>query len=374
MIYFDNAATGGFKPYLVTQATDYALKYLLANPGRSGHKLSMLGEEFIYKARKIATSFFNAEDLSRTIFTKNCSEALNIAIWGTVKKGGHIIISAYEHNSVIRPIEKLNRLGLVEYSVVYPDENGKITKEDVSKLIKENTYLVIISGASNVTGEVVDVGLIGALLKPLGITFMVDGAQSGGHIKIDMQKDNIDILCLAGHKGLHSVMGSGILLFNKKTEILPIFCGGTGTETFETEAFSYPEKLEYGTLNLPSICALYEGIIYTQENLDFFYKTLISKTKFCIELLSSLKIKIYSKPNPCGIVSISLDKTDSITLSQILSNKYDIATRGGFHCAPLIHKHLKTDDNGLLRISFSPQNTNYEIKKLFYALKEIIEL
>jgi len=370
MIYLDNAATGGFKPYLVTQATEYALKYLLANPGRSGHKLSMVGEEFIYKTRKQVSSFFNNDDVSRTIFTKNCSEALNMAILGTVKKGGHIIISAFEHNSVLRPVKFLHRLGLIEYSVAYPSTN-KITRADVEPLIKENTYLVIINGASNVTGEINDIDNIGQLIKNSGIIFMVDGAQLGGHEKIDMQKQNIDILCLAGHKGLYSIMGCGLLLFNKKTTISPVFHGGTGTETFEDYPSAYPELLEYGTHNLPAICSLYEGVIYVNENLDFFAKNLINKTKFCIELLKSLKLEIYSSPNPCGIVSFAHTSMDSITLSNILSEKYDIATRGGFHCAPLAHKHLKTENSGLVRISFSPQNTNYEIKKLYYALKEI---
>lgn len=371
MIYFDNAATGGFKPYLVTQATEYAIKYLIANPGRSGHKLSKLAEEFIFKCRKQLAEFFNCNDLSRNILTKNCSEALNIAIYGTVKKGGHIIITCYEHNSVIRPIKALASLGLISYSVAYP-KNTAITTEDIKPLIKQNTYLVIVNGASNVTGEIADIGNIGALLKPLDIIFMVDGAQLAGHYKIDMQKDNIDILALAGHKGLHSIMGCGALLFNKNINIKPVFCGGTGTETFAELPSSYPELLEYGTPNLPAICSLYEGLIYTKDNLDFFSKNLTEKTNYCIELLKTLKFKIYSKANPCGIVSFSCDKIDSIALAEILSDKYDIATRGGFHCAPLAHSHLKTIENGLLRVSFSPQNTQYEIKKLYYALKEII--
>ncbi len=371
MIYFDNAATGGFKPYLVTQATEYSLKYLLANPGRSAHKLSKLGEEFIFKARKQLFEFFNAEDLSRIILTKNCSEALNIAIFGTVKKGGHVIISCFEHNSVIRPIKLLANLGYITYDIAYP-KTDRITKEDITPLIKENTYLVIINGASNVTGCIADYELIGELLHSLDITFILDGAQLAGHYKIDMKNHHVDILAVAGHKGLHSIMGSGALLFNKKTKIEPIFCGGTGTETFEDLPSYYPELLEYGTANLPAICSLYEGLIYTSENLDFFAKTLIKKTKFCIELLKSLNFKIYSNENPCGIVSFAHEKIDSITLANTLSEKYDIATRGGFHCAPLAHEFLKTQNCGLVRVSFSPQNTNYEIKKLYYALKEII--
>ena len=371
MIYFDNAATGAFKPYLAIQSAEYAIKHLNSNPGRSGHRLSILAEEFIYRTRKQIAKLFNAEDLSRVIFTKNCTEALNIAILGTVKKGGHIIISCYEHNSVIRPIEMLKSLGIIDYSVCYPSSD-KITAEDIAPLIKDNTYLVCINAVSNVTGVENDIASIGKLLHSQDLTFMIDGAQACGHSIIDMEKDFIDILCFAGHKGLNAIMGSGGLVFNKKTEITPVFTGGSGTETFSPIPSGYPEKLEAGTLCLPSICSLYEGAIYTEQNLGFFRKSLLKLTDTTIKTLSSLPLKFYSKPNTAGIVAVESKKIDSVSLCSMLSEKYDIATRGGFHCAPLVHKMLGTSDGGLLRISLSPHNTCFEIKKLYYSLKELL--
>ncbi len=371
MIYFDNAATGGFKPYLSIQSAEYALKYLIANPGRSGHRLSMVAEEFIYKTRKELANFFGAEDLSRVILTKNCTEALNIALLGTAKKGGHIIVSCYEHNSVIRPLEMLKSWGIIDYSICYPTTD-KITAQDIAPLIKNDTYLVCINGVSNVTGVENDILGIGKFLENQNIIFMVDGAQACGHTPIDMTNTGVDILCFAGHKGLNGIMGSGGLVFNKKTQILPVFSGGSGTETFNAIPSAYPEKLESGTMNLPAICSLYEGVIYTRQNLNFFRKSLYSLSENTIKLLSTLPLKIYSKPNTAGIVAVESKKIDSVNLCSMLSEKYDIATRGGFHCAPLVHKFLGTADNGLLRISLSPHNTCFEVKKLYYSLKEIL--
>lgn len=371
MIYLDNAATGGFKPYLALQSAEYALKHLNSNAGRSGHRLSILAEEFVYRTRKQIAHLFNGEDLSRVIFTKNCTEALNMALLGTVKKGGHIIISCYEHNSVIRPVEMLKSLGYIDYSVCYP-HNEKITAEDIAPLIKDNTYLVCINAVSNVTGIEQDITSIGKFLHEQNIIFMIDGAQACGHSLIDMQAQHIDVLCFAGHKGLNSIMGVGGLVFNKDTQINPIFTGGSGTETFSSIPSVYPEKLEAGTLCLPSICSLYEGAVYTEQNLGFFRKSLLKLTDATIKTLSPLPIKFYSKPNTAGIVAIESQKIDSVTLCSMLSEKYDIATRGGFHCAPLVHKMLNTCDNGLLRISLSPHNTCFEIKKLYYSLKELL--
>lgn len=370
MIYFDNSATGGHKPYLAIKSAEYAINYLTANPGRSGHKLAQTAEEFVYNARKEICSTFGGDDLSRVIFTKNCTEALNLAILGTVKPGGHVVATVYEHNSVLRPLHHLKSIGKIDYSVVRP-EKLEITLDDVKAYVRDNTYMVILNPVSNVTGQISEYEKIGDFCKEHNILLLIDGAQAGGHIPLDM-KNGIDILCLAGHKGLNSIMGVGVLIFKKSVEISPIFFGGSGTETFLPVPTSYPEKLEAGTLNLPAICSLYEGIIYTKKNLSFFYKLLCDLTKYLIENLMRLPVKIYSEPNPAGIVAFKSEKIDSISISQILSEKYDIATRGGFHCAPLAHEFLGTEEDGLVRVSLCPQNTKFEINKLIFALKEIL--
>ena len=180
MIYFDNAATGGFKPSAVYESAVNAMKYLNANAGHSGHKLAVLAESYVYKTRKILAEFFGADSCERVIFTKNCTEALNLAILGTVKRGGNVVVSAYEHNSVLRPLYALKRQGIITLTVVAP-QNGAVLEEDIAKALTPKTYLVCLTGASNVTGEINDYEAIGALLKKRGILFLLDGAQVCGH-------------------------------------------------------------------------------------------------------------------------------------------------------------------------------------------------
>ncbi len=375
MIYFDNAATGGYKPYNVTEKVIATLKYLNANPGRSGHKLSKTGAELIYDARKTLSRFFNNGEVERVIFTKNCSEALNTAIYGIVKKGDNVITSTSEHNSTLRPLYTLEQQGVITLTIVEPKNGAFITKNDVENAFNLNTKLVAINYASNVTGAINDVKGIGKFLKDKNATFLVDGAQAGGHIKIDMTSDDIDVLCLAGHKGLYGIAGSGALIFNSKTQIEPSFQGGTGTETFNKfQPDCYPEKLEYGTLNLPSICSLLEGIKYIEKSLDYISLTLNNYTQYLIEELTKIDgVKVYSNKNACGIVAFLIENTPSFEVAETLSSDYDIAVRGGFHCAPLMHKFLKTENCGLVRVSLSPHNTLKELNAFIIAIKEIVK-
>ena len=371
MIYLDNAATGGFKPHKVSEIVENTTRYLCANPGRSSHTLSLTGEKLVFSTRELISSMFDCP-VERVIFTKNCTEALNTAIFGTLKKGGHVITTIYEHNSVLRPLKHLKKLGLIELDIVCPYKEVPLTQL-IKKKIRKNTYLVACTSASNVTGQVLPIGEIGALCKSLGITFLVDGAQGGGHIPLSISKDNISILCLAGHKGLYGIMGSGILVFDQETNINPILFGGTGTESFNPSMpLSYPERLEAGTLSLPSIASLKEGVKFVQKNLKSFAHHIEKGTEKIIgDLLTQDNIKIYSKPNPVGIVSLDIKNLDSNFVCDILDKEYGIAVRGGFHCAPLIHKHLKTDKSGLVRISLAVQNTASEITCVIEAIKKI---
>ncbi len=371
MIYFDNAATGGFKPRAVFDATETVIKYLSANPGRSGHRLSVTGAEIVYNCRTLLSKFFNSSP-ERVIFTKNCTEALNLAIFGTLKKGGHIITTVYEHNSVLRPLFYLQQQGLIELDIVY--ENSENILKGIKEKIKSNTYLVVTTALSNVTGESLDIKNIGNLCAENGIKYLVDGAQGGGHIPISLKEDNISMLALAGHKGLYGIMGSGILLFDEKTEISPLLFGGTGTESFNTnQPATYPEKLEAGTLNLPAISALLEGAKYSLGNITNFNETLKKQTeKIIYELKKIGGIKIYSPINPAGIVSFELPNMSSTEVADILNSRFDIAVRGGLHCSPLIHKFLNTEKNGLIRISLAVFNSNNEINFFLSAIKEIL--
>lgn len=371
MIYFDNAATGGFKPRTVTDTANTVTRFLCANPGRSGHRLSITGAEIVYNCRQELANMFGAKS-DRVIFTKNCTEALNTAIFGTVIQGGHVITTVFEHNSVLRPLHYLASINKIELDVVYPTPNVSIEKA-ISQKIKPNTYLVATTSVSNVTGARLPVEKIGEICKSKSITYLVDGAQGGGHIPLNLYTQNISILCLAGHKGLLGTMGSGALIFDEKTDILPLMMGGTGSESFNLlQPENYPDRLEAGTLNLPAIASLYEGVNVVKQNLENYGEHLLEYTTKLIDGLNSINgIKCYSLANRSGIVAFLSRKIPSSELSDILSREYDIAVRGGLHCAPLLHKFMGTQNDGLVRASLSVQNSTREINYFLNAIKKI---
>ncbi len=373
MIYLDNAATGGFKPRAVTDAVDTVVRYLSANPGRSGHRLSLAGAEIVYDCRKEVAKAFNCKS-ERVIFTKNCTEALNMAIFGTLKIGGHVITTTFEHNSVLRPLFALKERGLITLSVVSPTNEQDIV-EAIKEQINDNTYLIVSTAVSNVTGITLPVKEIGQLAKERGIKFIVDCAQAGGHIPLALNDLNATAMAFAGHKGLYSIMGLGLLILDEQVDIDPLLYGGTGTESHSlTQPIFYPERLESGTLNLPAIASLNEGIRYVMKNLDSFSLHLEQASKNIIDNLNKIDgVKCYSAPNKSGIVAFSLGEKDSVEVADILNKRYDIAVRGGLHCAPLTHQHLGTFNQGLVRVSLAVQNSSSELSHFYHAIKEIVK-
>ena len=380
MIYLDNAATGGFKPNGVTEAVRAAVNFLNANPARSGHKLAAAGSQAVFRTRKLAAEVFGCDEIERTVFTKNCTEALNTAIFGLLSEGDHVVITCAEHNSVLRPLAALYAEGKVDYDVVYPQkaayfaQNRHVSFEDILPLLKKNTRMVITNHASNVTGSVADVADVGAKLKRArpDVIYLVDGAQSGGHLDINMARDGIDVLCLAAHKGLFGVMGLGLLLFSSGANIRPLTFGGTGGDTFSPQPEYYPERLESGTLNLPAIAALSEGLLHLSAHFEEMNETVSILSRTLYEGLSGIRgVKLYSRPNPVGIISFSLNGISSQSLADRLSEEFGICCRGGFHCAPLMHKYLGTESEGLVRFSLSAFNTEREILAAIHAVKAI---
>ncbi len=371
MIYLDNAATGGYKINAVISAVEKANRYLLANPGRSGHKLSRVGLELSYSTREIMSNCFGCPT-EKVIFTKNCTEALNLAIFGANINGREVLTTVYEHNSVLRPLYHLKDLGKITLKILRPSKD-----EDILSLIKKevtiNTGMVVTTSISNVTGEVLPVSKIGEFLSQRNIFFVVDGAQGGGHIPLSLEKDHISALCLAGHKGLYGLMGTGALLLGESVDINPLLYGGTGDYTLlKTQPDAYPEKLEAGTLNLSGIASLKEGVAYAHKNLSNFSEFLRSITELTIEGLKKIDgVKCYSTPNPAGIVAFSVKDVSSSEIAETLDKEFNIAVRGGLHCAPLLHEHLKTLETGLVRASFSAHNKTFEAHALISAVKTI---
>ena len=377
MIYFDNAATGGRKPDEVVSAVTSALR-VCANPGRSGHKLSLSCANLVQVARSVLSDFFNGYGFERVVFTKNCTEALNIAILGTLQRGDHVVVSCMEHNSVLRPLEYLRKAGIITYDIcplsTHPTHAGNIHPDDVAALIKPNTKMVIITTASNVTGAIPPIQDIHESL-PKDVLLLCDGAQGAGHLDLDMQRLHIDLLTVAGHKGMHGIQGSGALLFSPRVNPTPLLYGGTGSISFSLDMPDfYPDALEAGTLAYPAIISLLEGA----RHLTAYGKRIRARVHMLTKILcSSLQklpnYKLYSVPNPCGIVAFAHHKYPSDQIADILSNHYNIALRGGLHCAPLMHEALCTLDSGLLRVSFSHFNSETEIAELITALTKIDE-
>ncbi len=371
MLYFDNAATGGSKPDNVLTAVTSAVKRC-ANPGRSGHKLSLACAKLVQDCRNALNEFFDGYGYDRVIFTKNCTEALNIAILGVLQKGDHVVTTCMEHNSVLRPLEYLKKSGVITYDVCPLDHTGNVSSDQFLSLVKPRTKMAIVTAASNVNGRIPPLSEIKKRL-PKDVLFLCDGAQGCGHYSIKMRKAGIDLLAIAGHKGMLGIQGSGALLFSERVNPAPLLFGGTGSLSISLDPPDfYPDRLEAGTLSFPAILSLLEGTRYLTLHEEEISKKISHLTAYCIRGLQSLSnFSVYSAPNPCGIVAFSHDDLSSELIADLLSKKYGIAVRGGLHCAPLMHENLNTLDGGLLRASFSYFNGEREIDHLLVSLKEI---
>ena len=375
MIYLDNSATTNIKPKEVLRKVNIALTKYSANPGRSGHRLSILTACEVSNTRKKLADMFNLADENNVIFTANCSAALNLAILGTVKNGGHIICTENEHNSVLRPLEHLKQQGKIEYTVAKQSKPGGIKRSDIERCLNNNTYMVICNHISNVNGDTCDIESVGRLCKEKGLLFLVDGAQSGGHETIDMEKNNISFLALAPHKGFYAMQGLGVLLINNTKAIEPISFGGTGTNSLElVQPFELPERFEVGTLATPAIFALSGGIDFVNENFAQIKEKLDDLTTFLHYELSYYPLEIYTTTeNAKGVFAFNIPTLHSNEVASLLNEKYGICVRGGYHCAAKKHEALGLLDQGAVRVSLSYFTNFVDIQKLIFAIKSILK-
>ncbi len=377
MIYFDNAATGGKKPPSVVSAACAAIRGACANPGRSGHKLSVALASNVLNCRRLLSDFFGAPSFERVILTKNCTEALNIALFGLANSFSdehipHIVTTEAEHNSVLRPLFALERNKKISLTVAKLNDRKEISPENIAAAVREDTAAVAVTLASNVTGTAADLAKIRKLI-PERVLLICDGAQACGHVPLHMKNQGIDALAAAGHKGMHGIQGSGFLLLSDRFDPAPFLYGGTGSESMNPDMPDfYPDRLEGGTLSYPAAVSLFEGALYLKRTMDENAKYLKDLTAKLISGLSSIEgITAYSRPNPYGIAAFSSDKMQSEFFAQELSDDYDIAVRGGLHCAPLMHRALGTAEGGLVRASLSEFNTPHEVEKFLDAAKKI---
>ena len=375
MIYFDNAATTLQKPACVTRAVLEAMTSF-GNPGRGVHEPAMAASRAIYDARCALARLFHAENPARIAFTANATQALNTAIKGILNPGDHVITTAMEHNSVLRPLYELEEKG-VELTILPADKQGRIAYDAFEAAIRDNTRAIVCTHGSNLTGNLVDVGKIGAIAKASGLLLVVDASQTAGVIPIDVGEMNIDILCFTGHKGLLGPQGTGGLYVREGVEVRPLLTGGSGVQSHsKTHPAQMPTALEAGTLNAHGLAGLNAGVRYLLEvGIDTIRQKELDLMWTFYESVKTIPgITVYgdfSSRERCPIVSLNVRDYDSSQVGDVLFSEFGIATRPGTHCAPLMHEALGTHQRGAVRFSFSHYNTMEEINIAVSALREI---
>ena len=377
MIYLDNAATSLQKPKEVEEAVIRAF-HTMGNPGRGAHEATLQAGRCVYQVREQLAELFHAEKGERIAFTSNATAALNTAILGLFHKGDHVITTVCEHNSVLRPLYRLQEEG-VEVSFLSADENGVLEYEKLPELVRENTKGIVITHASNLTGNITDLERIREVTESRDLLLVVDGSQTAGILPVDVQKQGIDIFCFTGHKGLLGPQGTGGMYVRKGVHVRPLLSGGTGVQTYsKTQPEEMPTALEAGTLNGHGIAGLDAAIGYLEETgIDTIRAKEQALMKRFYEGIKEIPgVKIYgdfSSMDRCAVVSLNIRDYDSGEVSDALLTDYGISTRSGGHCAPLMHEALGTVEQGAVRFSFSHYNTEEEVDTAIRAICELAE-
>ena len=376
--YFDNSATSNPKPQCIIEKVQKAIIELNGNPGRSGYKKAVKIDREIYNTRVKIAEFFNIKNPLQIAFTSNASESLNFAIKGAGFHDCHIITSVLEHNSVLRPLHYLEDEKNVTLSFLEPVDTTEELIKNLSSLLRKDTKAIVINHISNVTGYIYDIETIGNFCKENNLLFIVDTSQSAGFADINVEKQNINILCFTGHKSLFGIQGTGGIYVEEGLILNPLLEGGTGSfSKLPRQPKTMPELLECGTLNTPGILSLSAGIDFINSvGLNKIREHEYNLTKLFIDKISNLEnIIIYGDKDKFRgpVVSINIEGITSSDFAAILDEEFNICTRSGFHCAPLAHKYLGTYEYGCVRFSFGYFNTEEEILYAADAIKEISE-
>ncbi|UCC16391.1 MAG: aminotransferase class V-fold PLP-dependent enzyme [Dehalococcoidales bacterium] len=377
MIYLDNAATTWPKPEIVYRTMDTFMRNSGGNPGRGGHSMAESASKVVDDTRLLLARLINAPDNNRVIFTLNCTDSLNTGLKGLLKPGDHVITSTIEHNSVIRPLEKLRYQGIGITRVSTDPEHGYVLPEDIEKAITGKTKLIVMTHASNVNGVIQPVSEYGSLARKYNLILMIDAAQSVGKYAVDVQRDNIDLLAFSGHKGLFGPAGTGGLYIGERAELDTLREGGTGSQSeLEEQPSMLPYKYESGTANTVGIAGLGAGLRYIfEESTNKILEHELHLTSRIIEGLSGIPgITIYAARNishQCPVVSFTVNDTEPGEVGTILDQAFDIKVRTGLHCAPAAHKTLGTLPRGTVRLSPGYFNTNEEIDVTLEAIERI---
>ncbi len=351
------------------------MTHYCGNPGRSGHAMSMKTGEKVYEARKQVAKLFHIENPGRLLFTKNTTESLNLAMYGFLQEGDHVITTSMEHNSVLRPLKALEERG-VQHSIVCGNIEGCVSAEDMEKAITEKTRLIVMTAASNVTGSIMPIKEVSEIARRRGIPLLLDAAQGAGSMALDVEDLGISMMAFPGHKGLLGPLGTGCLYVSEDIQLKPLLYGGTGTESrSRLQPADFPEGFEAGTVNAPGIIGLgYAASAVEQVGIgaiSYHERQLISRFDSAIRNMNC--VDLYG-PVPEGKTGISLFNIRGIECEEVadrLNREFGIAVRSGYHCAGLAHRTIGTFDIGAVRLSVGPFNTGKDIKRAIDAVWKI---
>ena len=373
MIYLDNAATTLRKPPQVIDAVVQAMGSF-GNSARGTHEEALAASRVIYDTRCKLAALFGCKRPDHVAFACNSTEALNIAIHGCIRSGNHVISTDLEHNSVLRPLYRLEAEKNVELSFVGADRQGNIDYADFERLLRSDTRAVVCTHASNLTGNVLDLARIGQFAHAHGLLFLVDASQSAGVLPIDMEKMHIDVLCFTGHKSLMGPQGTGGLCVREGVDIAPWKVGGTGVQTYsQSQPEQMPTRLEAGTLNGHGIAGLNAALDFLRETgigTIHAHETALLR-RFVAGVRNIPGVTLYGDfdRERTAVAALNIAGMDSGEVADILSEDYGIATRPGAHCAPRLHRALGTEEQGAVRFSFSHFNTMEEVQEAVKAMR-----
>ena len=377
MIYLDNAATTQRKPQQVIDAVVEAMN-TMGNGGRGAHGTALKASRAVYDNRCKIAQLFGCSRADHVVFTCNSTEALNIAIRGTLNPGDHVISTDLEHNSVLRPLYHMEENNGISLSFVPANRQGLVDYADFEALIRPETRAIVCTHASNLTGEVLDLHKIGAIAKAHDLLLIVDASQTGGCVPIDMEAMNIGILCFTGHKGLYGPQGTGGLCIREGVDIRPFKVGGSGIHSYsKVQPPEYPTRLEAGTLNSHGIMGLSAALDFLKETgvetiADYEHKLMMRFYNGVAGLPGVTVYGDFSEGHPrTAVVTLNIHDYDSSAVSDELAECFDIATRPGAHCAPRMHYALGTQEQGAVRFSFSWFTTEEEVDAAIQAVREI---
>lgn len=377
MIYLDSSATSFLKPPQVAEAVFRSFN-TIGNAGRGAHAPTLNASRLIYDTREKLAALFGTPDPSRIAFTCNATEALNIAIHGAIHPGEHVITTACEHNSVLRPLYLKEKEG-TELTIIPADKKGRIRYDLLESSVKSNTSAIVLTHASNLSGNVTDLAFVSNFAKKYGLLLIVDASQTAGSLPINVVKMGIDILCFTGHKGLFGPQGTGGLYVREGLTLSPLKSGGSGIHSFDRQhPTDMPTALEAGTLNGHGIAGLNAGLDYIlSTGVKNIHAKEISLARRFVNGISDISdLKLYGDidaPLRTPIISLNIGNMSSASVSDILWEDYEICVRAGAHCAPLMHKTFGTEKQGAVRFSFSCFNTETEIDTAIRAMHEIAE-